>query len=85
MGKSTEGFSGWDLKAVFDIATEEVLNTAMKTGKGIPLSTADLSKAAGRHRPTTRAWFESAKNYAMYSNQSGLYDDVLHYLGLSKR
>lgn len=85
VAKKTDGFSGADLKAVFDLATEEVLNTAMKTGKVIPLSTADLIKAAGRHRPTTRAWFESAKNYAMYSNQSGLYDDVLHYLGLSKR
>jgi len=85
VAKKTDGFSGADLKAVFDLATEEVLNTAMKTGKVIPLTTADLIKAAGRHRPTTRAWFESAKNYAMYSNQSGLYDDVLHYLGLSKR
>ena len=85
VAKKTDGFSGADLKAVFDLATEEVLNTALKTGKVIPLTTADLIKAAGRHRPTTRAWFESAKNYAMYSNQSGLYDDVLHYLGLSKR
>ncbi|MCX6836797.1 MAG: AAA family ATPase [Verrucomicrobia bacterium] len=85
LAKKTEGFSGADLKAVFDLATEEVLNAAMKSGKVIPLTTKDLIKAAGRHKPTTKAWFESAKNYAMYSNQSGFYDDVLKHLGLMKR
>ncbi len=84
LAKKTEGFSGADLKAVFDLATEQVLNDAMKTGKVIPLNTKDLIKASGRHKPTTRAWFESAKNYAMYANQAGFYDDVLKHLGLIK-
>jgi len=85
LAKKTESFSGADLKAVFDLATEDVLNNAMKTGKVIPLTTKDLVKAAAQHKPTTKAWFESAKNYAMYSNQSGFYDDVLKHLGLIKR
>lgn len=85
LAKKTPDFSGADLKAVFDLATEEVLNEAMRSGKVIPLTTKDLIKAAGRHKATTKAWFESAKNYAMYSNQSGFYDDVLKYLGLIKR
>ena len=72
------------MKAVFDLATEEVLAGAMKTGKVVPITTKDLVKAAGRHRPTTKAWFESAKNYALYANQGGHYDDVLRYLGLMK-
>lgn len=84
LAKKTENFSGADIKAVFDLATEEVLNQAMKTGKVIPLTTKDLIKAAARHKPTTKAWFESAKNYAMYSNQGGFYDDVLKHLGLLK-
>jgi transitional endoplasmic reticulum ATPase len=81
----TDGFSGADLKAVFDLATEDVLSEAMKTGQVVPISTKDLAKAASRHKPTTKAWFESARNYAMYSNQSGFYDDVLKYLGLLKK
>lgn len=85
LAKKCENFSGADLKAVFDLATEEVLNQAMETGKVIPLTTKDLIRAAGMHKPTTKAWFESAKNYAMYSNQGGFYDDVLKYLGLIKR
>lgn len=85
LAKKTPDFSGADLKAVFDLATEEVLTEVMKTGKVVPLTTKDLVRAAGRHKPTTRAWFESAKNYAMYSNQSGFYDDILKYMGLVKR
>ena len=84
LAKKTDGFSGADLKAVFDLATEDVLNQAMKTGKVIPLNTKDLIKSAARHKPTTRAWFESAKNYALYANQSGFYDDVLNHLGIKK-
>ncbi len=85
LAKKTDGFSGADLKAVFDLATEDVLNQAMKTGKVIPLSKKDLNKSAARHKPTTRAWFESAKNYALYANQSGFYDDVLNHLGIKNR
>lgn len=84
LAKRTLEFSGADLKAMFDIATEEVLAGAMKTGKVVPLTTKDLVRAAGQHKPTTKAWFESAKNYALYANQGGYYDDVLKHLGLIK-
>jgi hypothetical protein len=33
-------------------------------------------------KPSTRDWFATAKNYALYSNQNGLYDDILSYLKL---
>lgn len=84
LAKKCDGFSGADLKAVFDLATEEVLADAMKTGKVVPLNTKTLIKAAKQHRPTTKAWFESARNYALYANQGGHYDEVLQYLGLVK-
>ncbi|MDD2707203.1 MAG: AAA family ATPase [Verrucomicrobiae bacterium] len=84
LARKTAGFSGADLKAVFDLATEDALERAMETGKVIPLVTKDLVKAAAKHKPTTKAWFESAKNYAMYANQSGFYDEVLKHLGLFK-
>jgi transitional endoplasmic reticulum ATPase len=35
-------------------------------------------------KASTRAWFESAKNYALYANQGGFYDDVLTFLGIRK-
>ena len=36
--------------------------------------------AAKKQRPTTLEWFASARNHALYSNQGGIYDDILKYL-----
>jgi transitional endoplasmic reticulum ATPase len=84
VAKRTRDFSGADLKAVFDIATERVLSRAMKEGRVVPLNTDDLLQVVKGMKPSTRAWFESAKNYALYANQGGFYDDVLSFLGIKK-
>ena len=82
VAKKTEQFSGADLKAIIDVAVEAKLREAMKTGTPGPLTTKDLHAAAKRLKPTTREWFATARNYALYSNQSGIYDDVLEYMKL---
>ena len=84
LAKKTEGFSGADLRAVFDLAVEATLQEAMKRGEVVPVSGKILLKTTKKVKPSTRKWFESAKNYALYANQSGFYDDVLEYLGLKK-
>ena len=84
VAKKTDSYSGADLRAVVDLAVEEKLRAAMKSGKLAPLTTRDLLDAAKKHRPTTRDWFEAARNYALYANQSGLYDDILDYLKIAK-
>jgi SpoVK/Ycf46/Vps4 family AAA+-type ATPase len=84
VAKKTDAFSGADLRALVELAVEEKLRSAMKSGKLAPLTTRDLLEAAKKHRPTTRDWFESARNYALYANQSGLYDDILEYLKIAK-
>ena len=80
VAKKCRGFSGADLKAVVDRAVDAKLRAAMKTGKPEPIATADLLKAAKGLRSTTRDWFATAKNHAVYANQSGHYDAVLEYL-----
>ncbi|MCC6125312.1 MAG: AAA family ATPase [Pirellulales bacterium] len=80
VAKKTDGFSGADLKAVVDMAVENKLRQAMRSGNIVLLATKDLAAAAQTLRPTTREWFSTARNYATYSNQGGLYDDVLKYL-----
>jgi hypothetical protein len=54
----------------------------MKAGVPSPLTTKDLLGAAKRQKPTTKEWFATARNYALYSNQGGTYDDILDYLKL---
>jgi len=80
VAKKTKGFSGADLKAVVDRAVEAKLDEALEKGEPQPLGTRDLVAAAKGMKPTTREWFSTARNYAMYANQGGIYDDVLHYL-----
>lgn len=84
LAKKTDGFSGADLRAVFDQATEQALAEAMRRGSMVPMTGKALIHAAKDVKPSTRKWFESAKNHALYANQSGFYDDVLTYLGLKK-
>lgn len=80
----TKDFSGADLKAVFDLTVERIMAHAMQEGRVVPVTTADLLTSVKQLRPSTRAWFESARNYALYSNQGGFYDDILNRLGMGK-
>ena len=83
VAKKAADFSGADLKAVLDAAVEVKLQEAMQTGVPKPLTTRDLVSAVKKQRSTTKEWFASARNYALYANQGGLYDDILKYLKLS--
>ena len=80
----TKDYSGADLKAIIDIAIEKKLEESFRTGVPAPLTTKDLIGAIKKHKPSTKEWFNAAKNFAIYSNESGLYDDVLDYLNIKK-
>lgn len=83
--RKTEGFSGADIRSAFDRATEEALMEAMqKGGQIVPITGKKILKAVKNVRPSTRKWFESARNYALYANQDGLYDDILNYLKINR-
>jgi transitional endoplasmic reticulum ATPase len=76
----TKHFSGADLNATVDIAIEEKLKIALKTGIPEPINTNDLILAAKKHHASTREWFNTAKNYALFANESGIYDEILKYI-----
>jgi transitional endoplasmic reticulum ATPase len=84
LAQRTKEFSGADIQSIFDVATERALARAMKESRVVPLTTEDLLRACREMKPSTRSWFESAKNHALYANQGGFYDDVLTFLGIRK-
>ena len=84
LSKKTTAFSGADLEAIIDIAIEEKLSASFASGIPQPLGTKDLIRAAKKHKATTKEWFTTAKNFALYANDSGLYDDILTHLNLKK-
>jgi hypothetical protein len=54
----------------------------MRTGVPKPLTTPDLLTVARTMKPSTREWFADARNYAMYSNDGGQYDELVKYMKL---
>jgi transitional endoplasmic reticulum ATPase len=84
LARETRDFSGADLKGLVDRVVERKLVEAMRLGIPAPLTTQDFLAALKETRPTTREWFETARNYAVYANEGGLYDDILVYLNITK-
>lgn len=78
----SESFSGADLKAIVDQAVEAKLTEAIKRGVPTPLTTKDLVAAAKHIKSTTKEWFSTARNHALYANQGGVYDDILKHLNM---
>lgn len=80
IARKTNLFSGADLDALIDTAIECKLETAFRTGIQEPITTKDLLVAASSRRPSTQEWFQTAKNYALFANEAGAYDDILKYI-----
>lgn len=82
LAKKTENFSGADLGSLVDHTLEKKIEQAMKEGKPKPVTTKDLDAHLKDVKPSTMEWFATAKNYALYSNEGGAYDDIRKYLKL---
>ena len=80
LAKTTEDFSGADLAHLTDSASELAMEDSMTSGQVRSITMNDFKTALKDVRPSTRAWFETAKNYAMFANDAGQYDDLLEYL-----
>jgi len=84
LAAKTDDFSGADLKAIVDRAIEAKLREAVKTGMPKPITTKDLLAASKEVRQSTREWFSTARNHALYANEGGLYDEILDYLKIKR-
>lgn len=84
LAKKSKDCSGADIEAIIDIAIEGKLEESIKNGLPSPITTKDLQKAIKTHKSSTKEWFASAKNFALYANNTGLYDDILDYLNIKK-
>ena len=84
LAKKTENYSGADIDAIIDIAIEIILESSFSDGIPKPLNTKDLLEAIKKHKASTQEWFMTARNFAMFANDAGLYDDILTYLKIKK-
>ncbi|KQY36759.1 AAA family ATPase [Nocardia sp. Root136] len=82
----TDGLSGADLAHVCTSATQLAMADSMRSGEVRPVGMADVEAALARTRPSTGAWFESARNVVEFANGDGSYDELARYLkGMRKR
>jgi SpoVK/Ycf46/Vps4 family AAA+-type ATPase len=79
VARQTERFSGADLRAVIERASEKAIYEEMRTGRPGKLTQKSILEAVKESRPSTNEWLETARSYATYANKAGLYDDLVTY------
>ena len=67
----TEGFSGADLRLLCESAAESALEDSLQRGTTRPIQPGDFDRALREVSPSTRPWFDVARNYAMFANEAG--------------
>ena len=80
IAQRTDGFSGADLALVCDQATEQAMSDSIRQGSVRPISQADIIDAVRTVQPSIGPWVETARNFATYSNDTGMYDELVDYL-----
>lgn len=80
----TEHFSGADLVHLCEAATELAMEDSIRSGTPRPITTDDFRRALRDVKPSTRSWFATARNYAEFANEGGMFDDLVEYLRKNK-
>jgi SpoVK/Ycf46/Vps4 family AAA+-type ATPase len=80
LAQHTDHFSGADLVHLCETATEQAMEESLTTGRVRKIGMNDFRAALKELKPSTRAWFDTARNYVLFSNEGGAYDDLLAYM-----
>ena len=56
------------------------MHDSIRTGTVRMIEQRDFDAALREVRPTTKPWFATARNVAMFANEGGVYDDLAAYL-----
>jgi AAA+ superfamily predicted ATPase len=80
IAQATSGFSGADLVGIIEAACDYAIEESLEDEKVVPIKQKHLNEAVKDKKPTTLEWLSQARNYAKYSNEGGLYDDVTAFL-----
>jgi SpoVK/Ycf46/Vps4 family AAA+-type ATPase len=83
--KATELYSGADLRALIERASEGAIERSLESGKVHEVRLADFERTAKETRSSVLEWLATARNYAKYSNEGGQYDELGEYLKRVKR
>jgi AAA+ superfamily predicted ATPase len=80
LSKQTDGYSGADIAHICETAAERALLDSVRLPEPRMIGTPDLEAAIGEVKPSLGAWFDTARNVALFANENGSYDDLAAYL-----
>jgi len=80
LASKTDGYSGADIAHICETAAERALMDSVRRGEPRMIGLADLEAAIGEVKPSLGAWFDTARNVALFANENGSYDDLAAYL-----
>jgi SpoVK/Ycf46/Vps4 family AAA+-type ATPase len=80
LSRLTDGYSGADIAHICETAAERALMDSVRLGEPRMIGTPDLEAAVAEVRPSLGAWFDTARNVALFANEGGAYDDLAAYL-----
>src|SRR5205823_4295246 len=70
----TDGYSGADIAHICETAAERALMDSVRIGEPRMIGPGDLEAAIGEVKPSLGAWFDTARNVALFANENGSYD-----------
>ena len=76
----TDGYSGADIAHICESAAEQALMDSVRLGEPRMIGNPDLEAAISEVKPSLGAWFDTARNVALFANEGGAYDDLAAYL-----
>jgi SpoVK/Ycf46/Vps4 family AAA+-type ATPase len=79
-----EDYSGADVAHLCEAAVELAIEASLDSPEPKPVTMDQFKRAMKDVRPSIRPWLETAKNYALFANDGGVYDDLLEYLRARK-
>ena len=80
LARRTDGYSGADIAHICETAAERALMDSVRRGEPRMIGTPDLEAAIAEVKPSLGAWFDTARNVALFANEGGTYDDLAAYL-----
>jgi SpoVK/Ycf46/Vps4 family AAA+-type ATPase len=80
LAKLTDGYSGADIAHICETASERALMDSIHRGEARMIGQQDLEAAISEVKPSLGAWFDTARNVALFANEGGVYDDLAAYL-----
>lgn len=80
----SDRYSGADIRYVCDLGAQAAMLDSARSGTTRMIEQRDMEAALADTRPSTAAWFDTARNIVMFADEGGMYRDLRAYMKREK-